>query len=297
MNKGIKNILKTKGFYIALASGLCMIAVLGYTMSGIQNAGNRLNELNQAKQEMDDTSNDISSNFEVADNFGEDIEEEVTEEEVIESQEDVVEQDSIQTQVVDESDEVSDENIVTEELAQVELEDVSEESENSSISEETTKENESNNTVEVIGTDNILNSLAFDEETGLAWPVNGDVIKNYSVDSLVYFQTMGQFKSNPAIFIASDVGTEVNAACKGVVTNIYNSSEFGNVVEVSIGNDYVLTYGQIENICVANGDKINEGDAIGCIANPTGYYTQEGSHLYFKVAQDDESVNPLLLLR
>ncbi|HBY72169.1 MAG TPA: M23 family peptidase, partial [Lachnospiraceae bacterium] len=45
------------------------------------------------------------------------------------------------------------------------------------------------------------------------------------------------------------------------------------------------------------GDKLNEGEVIGKIAQPTKYYTIEGSNLYFKALQDDKTVDPMLLIR
>jgi len=60
-----------------------------------------------------------------------------------------------------------------------------------------------------------------------------------------------------------------------------------------------LVYGQLdeETLNVKVGDKLNQGEVIGKIAQPTKYYTVEGSNLYFKVLQDDKTVDPMLLLR
>lgn len=140
-------------------------------------------------------------------------------------------------------------------------------------------------------------TLMFDEEKGLLWPMNGNVIKKYSMDELVYFETLNQYKTNPAILISGEVGTEVVSAATGIVKNIYKNDETGTTVVMSIGNDYVIEYGQLKNLKVKVGDTVEEGAMIGSIAEPTNYYVVEGSNLYFKVAQNDETVNPLLLLR
>ena len=140
-------------------------------------------------------------------------------------------------------------------------------------------------------------SLIFDEEKGLLWPMNGNVIMNYSMDKVVYFQTLNQYKCNPAILIGGEVGTEVVCAAKGIVTEIIQSDETGTTVLMSIGNGYTLEYGQLKNLKVKVGDTVEEGAMIGNIAEPTNYYVVEGGNLYFKVVQNDETVNPLLLLR
>ncbi len=69
------------------------------------------------------------------------------------------------------------------------------------------------------------------------------------------------------------------------------------MVTVDIGSGYTLTYGQLKDISVKEGQTIKEGDTIGKVAKPTKYYSEEGSNLYFQVMEKDKSVDPLLLLR
>lgn len=138
---------------------------------------------------------------------------------------------------------------------------------------------------------------SFNEEKGLLWPVNGDVILKYSMNNAIYFKTLAQYKCNPAIAIASKVGTKVKAAADCRVTKIEKSDELGTIVITDIGDSYKVSYGQIDNISVNKGDNLKEGDVIGTIAEPTKYYTEEGSHLYLQVKEGKETVDPMLLLR
>jgi len=144
---------------------------------------------------------------------------------------------------------------------------------------------------------NALDKLSFDRDEGLAWPVSGNVIMNYSMDRTVYFATLMQYKCNPAIIIDAEVGTEVKAAADGVVTKIANNEETGLTVTMEIGNGYSLVYGQLENLNLEVGDFVSQGEVIGTIAKPTKYYTVEGSNLYFQVLEDGKTINPMLLLR
>lgn len=43
--------------------------------------------------------------------------------------------------------------------------------------------------------------LSFYEDSKLAWPVEGNVILDFSMDATVYFSTLKQYKYNPAILI------------------------------------------------------------------------------------------------
>ena len=54
-----------------------------------------------------------------------------------------------------------------------------------------------------------------------------------------------------------------------------------------------MTYGQLKDIMVLQGDVVNEGDVIGKVAAPTKYYSVEGPNVYFKMTKDDRPVNPL----
>jgi murein DD-endopeptidase MepM/ murein hydrolase activator NlpD len=153
--------------------------------------------------------------------------------------------------------------------------------------------------VETTGAKLALENLTFNKEEGITWPVNGNVIMNYSMDHTVYYATLMLYKCNPAIIIDSEAGTEVKAAARGIVTSVEWNEETGHTVTTAIGDGYSLVYGQLdeETLNVKVGDKLNQGEVIGKIAQPTKYYTVEGSNLYFKVLQDDKTVDPMLLLR
>lgn len=144
---------------------------------------------------------------------------------------------------------------------------------------------------------NVLNGLKFDEESGLDWPAKGNVILDFSPDKTIYFPTLSQYKCNPAIIIGLEEGASVASAAKGVVTKIYDNEETGRTLEMAIGNDYTLTYGQLKDISVKEGDTLSAGQKFASIAKPTKYYVVEGSNLFFKVTQNETPVDPLLLIK
>lgn len=143
----------------------------------------------------------------------------------------------------------------------------------------------------------VLNEGNFDESAGLSWPIQGDVILNYDTEGVVYFQTLAQYKANPAIMIAGTVGKKVKACAAGVVTEIAKNEETGITLKMSVGNSYEIIYGQLQDLKVCEGDQIKEGTVLGTLAEPTDYYVVEGPNLYFQILQDGTPVNPLLLLK
>lgn len=151
--------------------------------------------------------------------------------------------------------------------------------------------------VTVMKTGEKVNSLKFDQEAGISWPVSGDIIMKYSAGNTVYHKTLGQYKSNPALIISAAEGANVSSAVESVVTDIGKNEEIGNYIETSIGDGYKIIYGQLDNIQVEKGDTLKEGELIGAIASPTKYYIEEGSNLYMKMTCDNEPVDPMIFLK
>ena len=126
----------------------------------------------------------------------------------------------------------------------------------------------------------------------LAWPVQGNVLLPYSMDSTVYYQTLDAYKSSTGMVISSKKGTSVTAACAGTVSDITKDDVYGNMVTVDIGDGYTLQYGQLDNISVAAGDRIAEGQQLGQVAAPTDSFLVEGANLYLAMQKDGSYVNP-----
>ena len=142
-----------------------------------------------------------------------------------------------------------------------------------------------------------VSNLSFNQEKGIMWPVKGEVIMKFSPDTVVYYKSLGSYKTNPAVVIAAATGSNVSSGTDAVVTDIGENEEIGKYVITSIGDDYKIIYGQLDNIQVKQGTRLKEGEIIGTIAAPTKYYIEEGSNLYLKMICDDQPVDPLIFLR
>lgn len=134
--------------------------------------------------------------------------------------------------------------------------------------------------------------LHFDAEN-MSWPLQGNVIMNYSMDQTIYFATLDQYKYNPAVIIQAEVNTPVEAVAAGEVTSIDTSAETGTTVTVDMGDGYSAVYGQLKEISWNTGDRIEAGETVGYISEPTKYYSVEGANLYFELLKDGAPVNPM----
>ncbi len=136
-------------------------------------------------------------------------------------------------------------------------------------------------------------TLHFVAEDGLIWPMEGNVILNYSMDATVYFATLDQYKYNPAIIIAGDVNNKVYSVAKGQITSIENDEVTGTTVTVDLGDGYEAVYGQLKEINFDEGDYLEAGHVIGYVSEPTKYYSVEGSNLYFELLKDGAPIDPI----
>ena len=70
-------------------------------------------------------------------------------------------------------------------------------------------------------------ALNFSDTSSLSWPVRGNVVLNYSMDSTIYFPTLDQYKCNPGMVIQGDISEPVYAPANARVVSVGNSEEIG----------------------------------------------------------------------
>lgn len=133
----------------------------------------------------------------------------------------------------------------------------------------------------------------YNGDKNLMWPLIGETIIPYSMDTTVYFKTLDVYKCNPGILIGADQGANVAAAIAGRVSDISDTKEYGTVVTLELGNGYEAKYGQLMNVTVSVGEDVAQGQNIGEIAPVSAYYTEEGTHLFFEILKDGQPVNPI----
>ena len=133
----------------------------------------------------------------------------------------------------------------------------------------------------------------FSEDSVLTWPASGAVIMGYSMDQTVFFQTLEQYKYNPAMIISGEVGETITASAAGIVTDIAETAQTGTTVSLDMGNGYTAVYGQLTDVALSAGDYVNAGEKIGNLSEPTQYYSIEGPNLYLEILKDGEPVDPM----
>lgn len=139
-------------------------------------------------------------------------------------------------------------------------------------------------------------NYSFSQSENIKWPVKGNIILDYSPDNTVYFATLEQYRSNPAVLIQAEAGTQVAACADGKVKEISETDELGLTLTLDLGNGYEAVYGQLADVKTTSGATVTAGEPLAVVATPSKYYVVEGSHMYFQMRKDGEPVNPRAFL-
>lgn len=135
--------------------------------------------------------------------------------------------------------------------------------------------------------------LDFTDTDKLSWPVSGNIVLGYSMDTTTYFPTLDQYKVNPANVIQSEVSTPVSAPADARVVSVGTNEEIGNYVDLDLGNGYTAVCGQLKEIPVVENEYVRQGDLLGYVAEPTKYYALEGTNVFFEFLKDGVPVDAL----
>ncbi|MGI6054978.1 MAG: peptidoglycan DD-metalloendopeptidase family protein [Clostridium sp.] len=143
------------------------------------------------------------------------------------------------------------------------------------------------------GTGPEQSALLYDGTEKLGWPVQGNVILDYSMETTTYFPTLEQYKCNPALIIQGEISAPVVAPARARVLEVGANEEIGNFVVLDFGGQYTAICGQLKDIQVAENQVVEKRDTLGYVAEPTKYYSIEGDNLYFELQHGEKPVDAL----
>ena len=139
-----------------------------------------------------------------------------------------------------------------------------------------------------------------DTETGssvplvFTWPVKGEVLTGYTVETLAYDATMGDWRTHAGLDIASAAGTNVLATAAGTVTAVDQDDLMGTTVVIDHGDGLVSAYSNLQATpTVKVGDSVYTGTIIGAVGATAIAESALASHLHFQMTLDGSPVDPL----
>lgn len=104
------------------------------------------------------------------------------------------------------------------------------------------------------------------------WPVKGEVLRPFSVETLSYDRTMEDWRVHAGLDISAVEGTLVSAMRGGTIHDVYEDDMMGTTVVIDHGDGMVSAYsGLAAKPPVAVGDAVDTGTTIGSVgASPMG---------------------------
>ena len=126
------------------------------------------------------------------------------------------------------------------------------------------------------------------------WPVEGELQRDYSIDTLQYDQTMSDWRTHDGLDISAEIGTKVLSLRSGTVQRIYSDDLYGTSVVIDHGSGLVICYANLEQVpTVYEGDTVAAGDVIGSVGDTAKCESSQSGHLHLSAKLNGESVSPM----
>ena len=135
-------------------------------------------------------------------------------------------------------------------------------------------------------------------ELSFAKPVEGEIVRDFAVDSLIFSETLQEWTTHTGIDIKADKTTVVKSAEKGTVKSIKNDPRYGLTVVVEHENGFKTVYSNLlTSEFVVEGEKIEKGQSIGTVGNTAACEIADEPHLHFEMIKDSTQVDPNIYIK
>lgn len=125
-------------------------------------------------------------------------------------------------------------------------------------------------------------------------PIEGEVVRDFTTDTLVYSNTLQEWISHEGIDIAADIASPVKAIESGEVIEVKNDPRYGYIVIIDHGQGYESIYCNLSTLdMVTIGKKVNKGQVISGVGNTALFEIKDNPHLHFELIKDGKIVNPV----
>ena len=136
------------------------------------------------------------------------------------------------------------------------------------------------------------------KELSFAYPVEGEVLRDYAMDELIYSETLDEWTVHQGIDIKAERATIVKASEEGTVVAIKNDPRYGLTVIIEHEGGYKTVYSNLLTTEFVNEDeKVEKGQSIGTAGNSAVFEIADEPHLHFEIIKDGENVDPKIYLK
>ena len=129
-------------------------------------------------------------------------------------------------------------------------------------------------------------------------PVEGDILREYAKENLVYSTTLDEWITHNGIDIAAEKTTVVKASAEGTVKSIKNDPRYGLTVVIEHTNGFSSVYSNLLTAeFIEEGEAVKQGQTIGTVGNTATFEIADESHLHFEILKDNANVDPQLYIK
>jgi len=119
------------------------------------------------------------------------------------------------------------------------------------------------------------------------------ILKDYSMDMVVYNKTLDQYMTHPGIDLEAPSGSGVYAVAAGTVTAVYEDDAYGTTIEITHHNGMISKYASLETAAfIETGDTVTQGQQISTMGETALYESMDPCHLHFEMYKDGKICNP-----
>ena len=133
---------------------------------------------------------------------------------------------------------------------------------------------------------------AEDAPVKLNSPVDGKLLKPYSMDALIYSKTLRQWMTHSGVDIAAPKGAEVRSIAAGTVTQVYDDDMLGTTVVIDHGSYKSVCSGLKKEVAVKEGDALQSRALIGYVGDTAISECADQSHLHFEIWRNGSPIDP-----
>lgn len=149
-----------------------------------------------------------------------------------------------------------------------------------------------------IAEENIPKVEEVKKELVFAYPVEGEVLRDYAIEELIFSETLDEWTIHQGMDIKADRTTVVKASEEGTISAIKNDPRYGLTVIIEHQDGFKTIYSNLLTTeFVEEDEKVEKGQSIGTVGNSAVFEIADEPHLHFEMLKDGEYVDPKLYLK
>lgn len=131
------------------------------------------------------------------------------------------------------------------------------------------------------------------ESAVYVWPVEGEILRDFSVESLSPDPTLGDWRTHAGLDIAAALDSQVLAMSAGTVSEVYEDGLMGTTVVLDHGNGLITTYCNLAGSpAVQAGQTVEAGEIIGAVGGSAIVESSLEPHLHLEASLNGQVVDP-----